>query len=271
MSRSTDHREAIPTDLDTGFLKTCCADLWSHPGVRLLAGEHLHPGGRALSDRALDLLDLPRGSRLLDLGSGHGAGAALAARRGLAVVALDLSAPAAAEADATLGVEGVVADAERLPLRDGAVHGVLAECVLSAVPDKESAVEGVRRAIRPGGSLLLTDVTREGALPAELDPLIGWVACVGGALSSDGYASLLEGAGFEVGHAEDHGEALAALVAQVRRRLALLQGAVATGVVHGPDLGVPVELLELAQHALELAGAAADEGILSYGLLLARG
>jgi SAM-dependent methyltransferase len=264
----TGERVGAAPALDPAFLKACCADLWSHPGVRVLAGNHLHPGGRRLTERALDLLSLPEEATLLDLGSGPGAGAEVAAGRGLTVVALDLSAAAAAEAAGTAGVAGVAADAERLPLRDAALDGALAECLLSAIPGKGAVADELHRVLRPASPFVLTDVTRNGPLPGELDSLIGWIACARGALTVEGYVRMLEEAGFGVEHVEDHGHSLVELVAQVRRRLALLQGALATGVI--ADLGIPGELLALGQRMLEAAATAASDGSLSYALVLAR-
>jgi arsenite methyltransferase len=256
--------------LDPAFLKTCCADLWSHPGVRVLAGDHLHPGGRSLTERTLDILSLPGEATLLDVGSGSGAGAEVAAGRGHRVVALDLSASAVAEAATHPRVTGVAADAERLPFSDSALDGAIAECVLSAIPDKERATGEIHRVLRPGSPFALTDVTRPGDLPPELDTLMGWIACAGGALPVVGYVRLLESAGFTVERVEDHRDALAELLAQVRRRLALFQGALAAGVVDLSEIGIPRDLLELGQQLLEVAATASAAGSLSYALVLAR-
>lgn len=267
---STTERLGAAAVPEPAFLKACCADLWSHPGVRVLAGDHLHPGGRGLTERALDLLSIPQQARLLDLGSGPGAGAGVAAARGNTVIALDLSPAIAAEADMAPGVTGMAGDAERLPLGDRIGDGAMAECVLSAIPDKEAAAREIRRVLRPGAPFVLTDVTRSGPLPPELDSLMGWIACAGGALPAVGYVRLLEEAGFAVEHVEDHRDALVELVAQVRRRLALFQGALAAGVVDATELGIPPDLIDLGQRMLELAAAAAADGTLSYGLVLAR-
>lgn len=261
---------SAPPVLEPAFLKACCADLWSHPGVRMLVGDHLHPGARRLTERTLDLLALPEEATMLDVGSGPGAGAGVAAERGHRVVALDLSVPAIAEASGRPGVAGVAADAERLPIAGSTMESAIAECVLSAIPDKEAVVGELRRVLRPGAPLAVTDVTRRADLPADLDSLVGWIACAGGALSVEGYISLLEHAGFVVERVEDHRDALVDLVGQVRRRLALFQGAVATRVLDAAELGIPAELLDVGQRLLEKAAAASVDGGLSYALVLAR-
>jgi arsenite methyltransferase len=255
---------------DPESLKACCAELWSHPALRLLVGDHLHPGGRMLTERALDALAAPRGTRILDVGCGPGATAALAGARGHSVVAVDRSMAAAAEAGSSSCPQAVAADAERLPFRTGSMDGAVAECVMSALPDKEAAAREVARVLRPGGRLVLTDVSREDPLPIELDSFMAWVACAGGALPSEGYKELLEEAGLEVRVTEEHPAALTDLLDQVRRRLALFQAAVSTGVVETTGFGLPGELLDLAQRLLAVAQEAAGGGALSYVLLSAR-
>lgn len=251
-------------------LKACCAELWSHPGVRIVVGDHLHPGGRALTERALDLVAAAPGDRLVDLGCGPGATAAVAAARGHRVVALDRSVAAVVEARSASGGGALAADGERLPLRSGSVDGAVAECVISALPDKEAAVREVARVLRPGGSFVMADVAREGPLPEELDTFVAWLACAGGALSFDGYADLLERAGLEVMLVEGHPSALLDLVDQVRRRLALFQAAVSTAIVDPTSLGLPAAVVDAGQRLLGLAREAAADGALSYGVIAAR-
>jgi SAM-dependent methyltransferase len=177
---------------------------------------------------------------------------------------------AAAEAGNASGHGAVAADAERLPIRTGSIDGAVAECLVSALPDKEAAVREVARALRPGGVLVLADVTREGALSPELDSFVAWLACAGGALSSEGYTALLAESGLDVVLVEGHAAALTDLLDQVRRRLALFQAAVSTGLVETPGLGLPGELLDLGQHILGTAREAAGDGALSYVLVAAR-
>ncbi len=249
-------------------VKACCADLWAHPGVRLLAGEALRPGGLGLTERGLARARLSPGDRVLDVGCGPGSTLGLLRRRGLRAVGVDLSPALAAEAAGA--APAAVADAERLPFRSGSFRGVLMECVLSAVPDKAAALAEAARVLRPGGALVLSDVTRSGPLPEPLRSLAGWVACAAGALPARAYAEALAAAGLAAEEPEDHGPALAALVDQARRRLALLQGAMHAGLVGDePVLGTP-GLLDLGQHLLGLAAGAVARGELGYVLLVAR-
>jgi len=250
------------------FLKVCCADLWAHPGVRLLFGDALRPGGIELTRRVLDDLALPARSRVLDVGCGPGATLGELARRGLHPVGVDYSAAMAAESrELAVAAAG---DAERLPFRSETFDAVLMECVLSAVPGKAAAAAEGARALVPGGALVLSDVTLEGQLPSPLDSFAGWIACAAGALATAGYVELLEEAGLRIEWSEDHRGALTDLVAQARRRLALLQGALATNVLGQGDGVLAPGMVELGQALLGQAAEAAADGTLGYTALVAR-
>lgn len=258
-------RPAAPP-ADPAYLRACCADLWSNPGVRLLAGDALHPGGADLTGRAVDAMGLVEGARVLDLGSGPGASRDLLAARGLRPVGLDLTSAWAGE---PRGGRFVAGDAERPPFRDGAFDGAIAECVLSVLPDKAAATRGLRRVVRPGGSVAVSDVTADGELPGELATLIGWIACAAGALPREGYPALLADAGFTPRTVEDRTPALEEMIAKARRRLALLQGAVGTAFVDLEGAGVPAGALDLGQRLLSLAAETVRAGSLGYVLVVA--
>lgn len=251
-----------------GQLKACCADLWSHPGVRLLCGKTLRPGGTQLTLRALDLLGLEEKARVLDIGSGPGSTLDLLASRGLRPVGVDYSVSLAAE---SAGVaHSVAADAERMPFRSESMDAAFMECVLSAVPDKAAALAEVALVLRPGASFALSDVVVEGALPEPLDSFAGWIACAAGALSASGYVELLEAPGFVVEVAEDHPSAMAELLAQVSRRLALIRGAIRAGLVDIASVGLDESLLDVGERLLATAKEVVADGLLGYGLFIAR-
>jgi arsenite methyltransferase len=72
---------------------SCCADAYAGAAARYLLGDAFHPGGSHLTRALLGALELPPGATLLDLASGPGTSAVLAARDGdLRVVGVDLSA-----------------------------------------------------------------------------------------------------------------------------------------------------------------------------------
>jgi SAM-dependent methyltransferase len=146
--------------------KQCCASVYEHPAVRWLLGDELHPGGEATTRRALELAEVRPGDRLLDVASGHGTSALLAARElGCRVVGIEYGERAVREATAaarTAGLEDRVsfrrADAEALPFESGTFDAVLCECSLCTFPDKARAARELRRVLKPGGRLVVGEL-----------------------------------------------------------------------------------------------------------------
>lgn len=160
-----------------GDLKGCCAAVYAHPAVRWLLGNELHPGGAATTRRALELIGVGDGERLLDIASGKGDSALLAAReRGCIVTGVDYGETAVIEAGRAAAAAGLadrasflVGDAEALPVEDQSFDAVLCECSLCTFPDKRSALAEVRRVLRPDGRIAIADVLADhDQLPASL-------------------------------------------------------------------------------------------------------
>jgi arsenite methyltransferase len=252
-------------------LKTCCATLYASDWARLLLGDSFHPGSLALTERLGTLLDLKPGQRVLDVATGRGASAiALAQRFGCTVVGVDYAATTVAEAN-RLAMEAGLADrvrfeqgdAEQLPFADGTFDTLICECAFCTFPDKRVAAAEFARVLRRGGRVGLSDLTRTGALPAELEGLLAWIACIGDARPLDEYVAYLAGAGFCVDLVEPHDEALAGLVRVVRTRLL---GAELLLKLKQLDLpGADFEQAKaLARHAAE----AVRRGTLGYALVV---
>jgi ubiquinone/menaquinone biosynthesis C-methylase UbiE len=112
--------------------------------------EHITFGYDELYDLAFPAK--PQG-RVLDLGCGTGAHSIRLARRGFSVVSVDLTFQGASAARKRLEREGFeamafVADAERLPLRDGAVDTVWAALLLHHFPVLDRLPQEIRRVTR---------------------------------------------------------------------------------------------------------------------------
>jgi hypothetical protein len=253
-------------------LKGCCAAVYEHPAVQWLLGDELHPGGEAGTMRALQLGGVRTGDRLLDVASGQGSSALLAARElGCEVVGFEYGAAAVAAANAAAKaaalddrVTFLQGDAESLPFSDQSFDGVLCECSLCTFPDKGRAVEEMRRVLRPGGRLMLSDVTVDRAgLPDELQGPLAVLACVGDALPPEGYEQLLTQAGLSMLTAEERSRDAARLAARVHDRL---RGARLLGFdrIPGAPLasGEAIELLTAARRAI-------DRGALGYAIFVA--
>jgi arsenite methyltransferase len=190
-----------------GELKGRCTAVYAHPAVRWLLGNELHPGGAATTRRALELIGVGDGERLLDIAAGKGDSALLAAReRRCIVIGVDYGETAIIEAGRAAAAAGLadrasflVGDAEALPFEDQSFDAVLCECSLCTFPDKRGAVAEVRRVLRPDGRVAIADVLADHErLPASLSGPLAAVACVGTALSREELLQLLRSSGFRL-------------------------------------------------------------------------
>ena len=114
------------------------------------------------TDVMLDQAQVGAGSRVLDVAAGSGGQTMAAARRvGTTgrVLATDISPNLLAYVDreaATAGLPAVstlVADGENLDLEPGSFDAVICRLGLIYFPDRQRALHGMRRALRPGGRL----------------------------------------------------------------------------------------------------------------------
>jgi arsenite methyltransferase len=152
------------------------------------------------------LASLRAGETVLDLGSGAGFDAFLAAKRvGSAgrVIGVDMTpemvarAAALAEAHGYAQVEFRLGDIEALPLPDASVDVVISNCVVNLSPDKAQAFREAYRVLKPGGRLSVSDLVLEQPLPAELrEDLDAYGACVAGAMEKVAYFKTIQAAGF---------------------------------------------------------------------------
>jgi SAM-dependent methyltransferase len=151
--------------------------------------------------------DLRPGEVVLDLGSGGGMDALVAARRVGAeghVFGLDMSDEMMLLAQrnaADAGVANVAfikGDMESVPLPRDSVDVIISNCVVNLVPDKGRALREAYRVLRPDGRLSISDIVTRSTVPEHLrNDLAAWAACIGGALSAEEYRSHLAAAGFQ--------------------------------------------------------------------------
>ena len=259
--------------LDTYAAKICCADLYSSELARLILGDSLHPGGLRATNRLGRAMGLQPGWRVLDLACGLGTSATAISRVfRCQVVGLELGAEAsvssrrrALEQPVPADVAFVRGDAEMPPFRDGAFDAAIIECATSLFVDKEAAISRVRRLLRPGGVVGISDVTVEpGSLLPELDGTVGMMLCLTDALPADGYQRLLERSRFITSEPEDLTGEVVALLADLRSKLAL--GA-AVGM---PTSELAADLGESAPGLLDRVEHSVSRGQIGYWLYVGR-
>jgi arsenite methyltransferase len=153
----------------------------------------------------LDFLDLMPGETVLDLGSGAGFDAFLAARHVAdtgRVIGVDMTPEMIEKARANAGeggftnVEFRLGRLETLPLEDASVDAVTSNCVINLVPDKSIVFREIVRVLRPGGRLVISDILLDGPLPAAIaTDVLAYVGCVAGAIQRRAYFDLVKSAG----------------------------------------------------------------------------
>jgi 2-polyprenyl-3-methyl-5-hydroxy-6-metoxy-1,4-benzoquinol methylase len=127
--------------------------------------------GVALARRACLARAAP-GQHWLDVGCGTGHLAGELAAAGLVITGIDHDAAMIRAARARLGgsaaarVNYEVALAERLPIGDGAAHGVVATSLLGCIAQPRSFFHEVHRVLRPGGIAVMTFTNRASVLHA---------------------------------------------------------------------------------------------------------
>ena len=154
----------------------------------------------------LALAGLRAGETVLDLGSGAGFDAFLAAPlvgESGHVIGVDLGdemvALARKNAEAC-GIENVTfrkGDIEDLPVESASVDRVISNCVINLAPDKARVFSEAHRVLKPGGAFHISDIVLTRELPDEIkNSEAGLIACVAGATTLDAYLRYADEAGF---------------------------------------------------------------------------
>jgi arsenite methyltransferase len=147
------------------------------------------------------------GETVLDLGSGAGIDAFLAARdvgpEGH-VIGVDMTpamidrARANASKAGTTNVEFRLGEIEHLPLPDASVDVIVSNCVVNLSPEKDRVFREAFRVLRPGGRMLVSDLVLENPLPKETrESIEAYVGCIAGASLKEDYLGFIRAAGFQ--------------------------------------------------------------------------
>jgi arsenite methyltransferase len=153
------------------------------------------------------LASLKEGETVVDLGSGAGFDAFLAARavgKNGQVIGVDMTPEMIdkARGNARKGdygnVEFRLGEIENLPVADGTADIIISNCVINLSPDKERVFHEALRILKPGGRLMISDIVLLNRLSAALTESIeAYVGCVAGAVMKEDYLGAIRAAGFE--------------------------------------------------------------------------
>ncbi len=146
------------------------------------------------------------GETVLDLGSGAGFDAFLAARAvggSGRVIGVDMTHEMLAKAREnarTAGyanVEFRLGEIEYLPVADASVDVIISNCVINLSPDKPQVFREAFRVLQAGGRLAISDVVATAELPAAVrQDLALYTGCMAGASQIGELEAMLQGAGF---------------------------------------------------------------------------
>ena len=154
----------------------------------------------------LALASLREGEVVLDLGSGAGFDAFLAARQvgeSGRVIGVDMTSDMVERARANAAKVGLAnvefreGCIEALPVEDASVDVIISNCVINLSPEKERVFREAYRALKPGGRLMVSDIVLSAPLPATVrDSVEALVGCIAGAALRDDYLGAIRAAGF---------------------------------------------------------------------------
>ncbi len=147
------------------------------------------------------------GMTVLDLGSGAGFDAFLAARKvgkGVHVIGVDMTPEMVAKARENArkasmdNVEFRLGEIENLPVADDLVDVVISNCVLNLSPDKPRVFAEVFRVLKAGGRIAISDVVARFELPEDIrhNPEL-YTGCMAGAETVERLEMILRTLGFK--------------------------------------------------------------------------
>jgi len=156
------------------------------------------------------------GERVVDLGSGSGMDAFLAADHAGPegeVVGVDMTdaqlskARRLAARDGYTNVRFEKGYIEKAPVADGSADVVISNGVINLCDDKAAVFREVARILKPGGRLAISDIVTERQLTDAIVCDVNlWASCIGGAMQQDDYRHAIEAAGLELRTVQDNPE-----------------------------------------------------------------
>jgi len=162
----------------------------------------------------LGLAAIAAGEHVVDLGSGAGMDAFLAAQhagRDGEVVGIDMTdeqlakARRLAERDGHTNVRFEKGYIEDAPVADGSVDVLISNGVINLCDDKTAVFREIARMLKPGGRMAISDIVTERQLTEAIVCDVNlWASCIGGAMQQDDYRRAITDAGLELRTVQDN-------------------------------------------------------------------
>ena len=198
-------------------VKVFAAKLYESSAFDQLLGDTLRPGGLELTARVAEVAGIGQNHTVLDIACGKGTTALFLARKyNCNVTGIDLSDKMISFCRSRADDEGrladkvsfLLSDAESLPFRDNSFDAVISECSFSLLSNKEAAARGIRRVLKSGGKLVMTDIILRGEVNDELRSQVTFACCLARAWRAEEYISLFKRSGFQSPYLEDYSHEL---------------------------------------------------------------
>jgi len=151
---------------------------------------------------------IKKGDIVLDLGSGAGIDAILAAKKvgqKGKVIGVDMTeemikkAKNNAKKQKITNAEFLLGEIENLPLKDNSVDTIITNCVINLTPNKAKTFSEAYRVLKSGGKIYLSDIVLLKELTQEQRENKELISgCVAGALLKEDYLNKIKSAGFQV-------------------------------------------------------------------------
>lgn len=251
-----------------GNLSAALRDPW----VRKIAASMPRPGGNDATGKAANLAGLQKGWRVLDAGCGGGGTPIFLAKRGCSVLGLTPQPQDAALAREEAARQKVAAavtisqgDALSSPPKAGEFDAVFLESTLSHARDRPGILAALALGLKPGGKLVLADVSVEGDLPSDAREFIAMAGLGEGIPALSAYTRLVESAGLVIEKTLPLPDVLPSLLGNLESKMGAAEFALNLGVL---PITPPVffHLKALLHSAVRLS----EQGVIRYSVLVAK-